>query len=522
MPTTKELLADREQLEQRRLLLENKALEISNKRLSESVDLCGAWVNPLDAYRGDDGTMWGAVAGGAADGILGGYSTGIPGQPAFDHAGFNNEISLLRAQEICRYLALTSEFAICMLMNLVNYTVGTGLTITAVAKKGQTVAADKLREVQDVIDEWCYENDFDEFDQESVRRCERDGEAFVRYFNTNTGFQIRFAEPWQVKTPGGVNPTEENTIFGVRCVPNDVCTVLGYYVSGEFVPADEMQHRKVNVDRNVRRGISTLWAVRDLLDKAKRIQSAMASKIELTSKVAIIRHHSKGVGRSAVESFVQSTATANTIGPNGQQRHLKSYADGTIVDVPNGMEWTIPATPAGVNADSVAGLQSILRAIGSRSCLPEFMISSDASNANYASTLVAEGPAVKMFESKQRRQINWDLKIINRVLAAAVAAGELSQDVVDGVTIQAAGPKIVSRESLKDAQAQEILADIGAMSLQTICAQNGLDYEQEQANIAATNAKKPATDAAAAELAKQIFRKPRRLPSPGLATGGYA
>ena len=33
--------------------------------------------------------------------------------------------------------------------------------------------------------------------------------------------------------------------------------------------------------------------------------------------------------------------------------------------------------------------------------MPEFMFTSDASNANYASTLVAEGPAVKMFERLQ-------------------------------------------------------------------------------------------------------------------------
>ena len=46
-------------------------------------------------------------------------------------------------------------------------------------------------------------------------------------------------------------------------------------------------------------------------------------------------------------------------------------------------------------------LQAELRAIAARLVMPEFMFTSDASNANYASTMVAEGPAVRMFERLQ-------------------------------------------------------------------------------------------------------------------------
>ena len=33
--------------------------------------------------------------------------------------------------------------------------------------------------------------------------------------------------------------------------------------------------------------------------------------------------------------------------------------------------------------------------------MPEYMLSGDASNANFSSTMVAEGPAVKTFEEMQ-------------------------------------------------------------------------------------------------------------------------
>ena len=55
------------------------------------------------------------------------------------------------------------------------------------------------------------------------------------------------------------------------------------------------------------------------------------------------------------------------------------------------MEYDFPAR--GLDASSfVAVLQAELRAIAARLVMPEFMFTSDASNANYASTMVAEGP----------------------------------------------------------------------------------------------------------------------------------
>jgi hypothetical protein len=47
-------------------------------------------------------------------------------------------------------------------------------------------------------------------------------------------------------------------------------------------------------------------------------------------------------------------------------------------------------------ASFVAVLHAELRAIASRLVMPEFMLTSDASNGNYASTMVAEGPAMRM------------------------------------------------------------------------------------------------------------------------------
>ena len=71
----------------------------------------------------------------------------------------------------------------------------------------------------------------------------------------------------------------------------------------------------------------------------------------------------------------------------------------------------------------MAGIQAELRAIGSALAMPEYMISGDSSNANYASTMVAEGPAVKTFEEMQADLIDADLVVIRLALKVAAAAG---------------------------------------------------------------------------------------------------
>ena len=65
------------------------------------------------------------------------------------------------------------------------------------------------------------------------------------------------------------------------------------------------------------------------------------------------------------------------------------------------------------------GCRNSLWAIASRLVMPEFMLTSDASNANYASTMVAEGPAMRMFARLQADLVNDDLDVMWRVVQAA-------------------------------------------------------------------------------------------------------
>jgi hypothetical protein len=204
---------------------------------------------------------------------------------------------------------------------------------------------------------------------------------------------------------------------------------------------------------------------------------------EIQSAIALIRKH-RGASRSGIEQFVAAGADASvTNGTTGRTRHFAQYGPGTILDAPAGMEYDFPAR--GLDASTfVAILQAELRAIAARLVMPEFMFTSDASNANYASTLVADGPAVKMFERLQAGVIEQDRAVMDRVIENAVAAGRLAAGVRDVVQLQITPPSLHVRDQLQQAQIDRIAFNHGVLSPQTWSQHLGLDYAQEQKNLA--------------------------------------
>src|SRR3954467_7140799 len=266
---------------------------------------------------------------------------------------------------------------------------------------------------------------------------DRDGEAFLRFFTDRDGMtRVSPIQPDQVVTPTTLTG-DPSASFGIQTEADDVENVVGYYVDGEFVEARDVQHRRANVDFNVKRGIPLYTPVRKNLRRAERLLRNMSIVAEIQSAIALIRKH-RGASRNGIEQFVAANSVAGLSDPGnnqGRTRHFSQYGPGTILDAPAGMEYDFPAR--NLDASSfVAVLQAELRAIAARLVMPEFMFTSDASNSNYASTLVAEGPAVKMFERLQAGMIEHDRAVMWRVIGNAVAAGTLPPNVAEVVQLQ--------------------------------------------------------------------------------------
>jgi capsid protein len=225
--------------------------------------------------------------------------------------------------------------------------------------------------------------------------------------------------------------------------------------------------------------------VRKNLRRAEKLLRNMSIVAEIQSAIALIRKH-RGASRSGIEQFVaaNSVTGAPDSGSNtGRTRHYSQYGPGTILDAPAGLEYDFPARSLDAS-NYVAVLQAELRAIAARLVMPEFMFTSDASNANYSSTMVAEGPAMKMFERLQASMIEQDRAVMWRVVDNAVAAGRLPPNVRDLVEIQIVPPSLHVRDPLRQAQVDRIAFDNGILSPQTWSQHLGLDYDQEQKNLA--------------------------------------
>lgn len=431
-------------------------------------DLYDRLVDPREAYDDGDGEAWlplGSAAYGERATVAG--------------ARNEQELADLRAQ--CRRLAVTNEFAINGHENRVSYIVGAGHQYRAVARQGAEVPVAVVRDTQAVIDQFLRENAWHARQQEIVRRRDRDGEVFLRFFLTADGVtRVRFVEPGQVSTPASLLDDPVSTL-GIHTDPRDVETVLAYFVDGEAIDAGEIQHRKANVDSNVKRGLPLYYPVLKNLRRAEKLLRNMSTLAEIQSAIAFIRRH-RAAARSTVQQFVADQADASHADSlTGRTQHFRRYAPGTVLDAPANVEYDFPA--ATINAAGyVAVLQAELRAIASRLVMPEFMLTSDASNANYASTMVAEGPAVKMFQRLQAEQIAADRDVLARVISNAVRAGRLGDASLLDIEIQIEAPSLAVRQPLEEANVNRIEHAAGILSPQTWCLRRGLDYDREQEN----------------------------------------
>jgi len=450
------------------------------RKVTEACDsLWDALVDPREAHVDDDGLWWSGLGGAAPP-------SAASGSPCVTE----EQLAAVRLES--RRLAAGNEFAINGIENRISYLVGPGHSYRAAVRKGASAPPELVAEVQAVLDEFIDVNQWQCRQQEIVRRVDRDGEAFLRFFVAPDGVtRVRFVEPEQIYAPrdraGAADGWASRATFGIQTDPDDVETPLVYYIDGRPVDAHHLQHRKANVDANVKRGLPLYFPVRKNLRRVEKLLRNMSALAEIQSAIALIRKHRTAV-RHGVERFVAAGSTACGLAPGtSRQRHLSHFAPGTILDAPGGLEYDFPAS--GVNAANfVTVLQAELRAIAARLVMPEFMFTSDASNANYSSTLVAEGPAVKMFERLQAGMKCEDAHVMWRVIAHASAAGRLPPNVRRHVELQISTPSLHVRDQNKECQIDEIAFKSGILSAQTWSQRLGLDFEQEQKNRATSGA----------------------------------
>ena len=188
----------------------------------------------------------------------------------------------------------------------------------------------------------------------------------------------------------------------------------------ETVPAGQMQRLTANVDLSSPRGLPVFFALQNHLTDAVRTLKATGRIVEFRARIAMIRRHVNAT-RESVQQVVETIK-----GDGGSpMKTARMYPYAAIIDASDATAYEFPNEAAPVDKN-VAAIQAELRAAAAALGMPEYMLSGDASNANYSSTMVAEGPAVKTFEALQAELIEADVEVIQRALVVAAAAGRIA------------------------------------------------------------------------------------------------
>lgn len=418
---------------------------------------------------------------------------------------FETEQELAGIRRRARWISNIDAIACGLIETLTNYTVGKGATYIAKARPHREVSKPVLDAIQDIIDETIENNRFcNDLDRELVQRAEVDGEYFLGVFEHDARAILRTIEPEQITEPQSPRPIEDHLgcdhfascwKFGVHTPASDVQMPLGYYVnwsnSGsdwDYIAAHDLLHVKRNVWRNVKRGLSSFHAVDRWLDRSAKLLKNTAEGAAIQSAIAYIRETAAGVTGAQASTLAtqRRDATHKTPrSPSGFRETAVTRIEGpSVVTVPAGQQYKSGPLGSERAPNFMAVVQGVLRFAGARWSMPEFMISGDASNANYASTLVAESPFVKATESRQAAHLECHVRMFWRAVEIAkrrfpVIAAVPLQTLKRLVEIWPEAPAIATRDPEKETNRNKSLVDGGIMARKTWAAREGLDLEQE-------------------------------------------
>lgn len=368
----------------------------------------------------------------------------------------------------------TNPHAKSIVRNLVNFVLGKGAQLSI-----QSEASDN--EIQKARDEW-------EFFERKVRwrrkqkeiatRAFRDGETFIRYKVADKKGPTRmyFIEPdW-------VNSNDPKITHGIETDPKDVGVIKSYRIikpenlgknEEDTVPSELMQHIKLNVDENVKRGRTELEPVLSDLSEAQTFRRYRTILNKARTAVVMVRKMA-GAG-SQIQAQIDAQKPTKNTSTRGNKRQ-KAPKAGTVytIDSESDIEFVSPNLGA---SDAAKDGRMILLAIAAGVILPEFVLTGDASNSNFASTKQAIITLIKNVEELQAFFAEEFEEIFERVIIDGKKQGRIPQ----GLEVKGKFefPTFDIREFLTDVQGYNLLRQMGVVSKSSTAARFGFNYGEE-------------------------------------------
>lgn len=362
------------------------------------------------------------------------------------HPYYEHEYQLRAQRSVCRQLGTFTAVAVGAMQALQVYVMGGEWDYEVVPRYGQEVPAGFIDEVQRVVDELLEKNSFiGGLDNEVHDASREDGDSLVAMYAAPDGLcDMRRIDADNLRAPDSsanldrwlgtdwrtpANNPAFSWSFGVltgwddRMKRIDHARSLGYHVvydetgrEYDFLPswpmqggdlADRCGHLvKRNTPAAAKRGISDYFPVITDLEREDKLNTNLSVGAAALAAIAWIEEMPAGTTRDQAESSLSnaiddfSRAIALNKKP-GDTRTVQNLRPGSVPKVSAGRVYHEGPLGQGRSPIYIAVRQAIVRRIETRWLMPEYIITADASNANYASTLVSGTPFIKAREGEQ-------------------------------------------------------------------------------------------------------------------------
>lgn len=373
-----------------------------------------------------------------------------------------------KARTESREFARSNAHARNIVFQIVNFTVGAGFGISF----EDDAKAMQWREDAAALDWWRRR-------REIMRRIPRDGEAILRRFDQKgNGATVRFVEPSRIKNPPGKDKGD-GVIDGVQVAMHDgeldVEDIKGYYIDDKFVDAGEVfAFSDPFSDINDVRGWPLLYDAIPIIDRYERWVNVRAVLNEARASIIMFRKHKRATP-AQLQTFADNVK-AGTFERQDQvsQRYALKPLPGTVFDHTDDIEYEFksPQVDARDAAEDGRCMRLLIAAFFS---MPEYWVTADASNANLASTLVAENPGIQAMISWQDFMGSQFAQFINWWFG-------------EPLETRFVFPNLVLRQPHQEVQALAIEHDHGIISRETWQERRRYDPAAERTRMAAEGA----------------------------------
>jgi hypothetical protein len=419
---------------------------------------------------------------------------------------YETETQLAEIRALARAVTCYTPEGHSIQQNLANYTLAKGYDYD-VQGDGEIAAVAKAALV-----EFLDGNDWPAVEREFFLRSREDGESLLTLVPRGDNVRAKFVEPDQLREPANKRQLDEwldlgivpAWKYGVHTEEDWPSDPLGYHVvrdgagsDWDYFPAADatlavrlrsglLEHCKLNVYGNAKRGVSDYYPVHDKIAKSDKLLGNMLAGGAIQAAIAWIVENAATTSAGDLANL-EATRFTTYEQPRPKQgsltRNVRHFPPGSIVETSAGRKYQ-PGPMGSQRAPYfVEMIQAGLRIVGARWSMPEYMISSDASNANYSSTLVAESPFIKGREHDQTRYALHFRRILWKVLSLLHAMGRLGnyswEEIKQGVNVVVKPPKVATRDPVAQASVDQILVALGAKSVESVSTDHGLDYAAE-------------------------------------------